>query len=98
MPSGLARSSSPPEKTKPAAAACIAALLQKSLLEIAHIVDLLGELKKCWLELPPGSTFRLYELLCGIGVNNFQIGAIPKKSLSRARCDISQKQSLSDQA
>src|ERR1700730_15861568 len=94
MPSGLAQSSSAPEKRKPAAAACVAALLQNSLLEIADIGGLLGELKidtKCFLEFPAGSTFRAYELLCGIGVNNFQVGAIPIASLSLTSRNISQE-------
>src|SRR5713226_1994539 len=101
MPSGSARSSSALAERKPAAAAYVAVLLQNSLLEIADIGGLRGELKidtKALLEFPSGSTFRAYEPLCGIGVSNFHARAIPVESLSHPSCDISQEQGLGNHA
>src|SRR5258708_32966069 len=101
MPSGLARSSEEVKERNPAAAALVAAFLTNSLLEIAGMVVSLFNfsfITRDSLQFPSAAAFRADELLRGIGVNDLQAGAIPIEFLSHASGDISQEQSLRDEA
>src|SRR5258707_7799389 len=97
MPSGLARSSRPPAEIKPAAAACVAAFLTNSLLDISDMDASLWQFfTKRRLHFPSASTFRPDVFLRRISAH-FHAGAIPSEFPSRARGDIPKKQSLRNQ-
>src|SRR6266851_5475625 len=97
MPSGLARSSRPPAEIKPAAAACVAAFLTNSLLDISDMDASLWQFfARHWLQFPSASTFRPDVFLRRISAH-FHAGAIPIEFLSRTRGNIPEKQGLRDQ-
>src|SRR5437016_4065992 len=99
MPSGLALSSRAPAERNAAAAACVAAVFKNSLLEITGMDTSSSRFfTRYWLEFPSAAAFRADILVGRIGVNNLHVGAIPIEFLSPTSGNISEKQSLGDQA
>src|SRR5713226_4554700 len=93
MPSGLARSSRPPAEIKPAAAACVAAFLTNSLLDISDIAPSLQQFfARYWLQFPSASTFRPDVLLRRIRIH-IHADTIPIEFLHRTRSDIPKQHS-----
>src|SRR6266851_1746148 len=96
MPRGLARSSRPPAEIKPAAAACVAAFLTNSLLDIPDMDASLRQFfARYWLQFPSAATFRPDVLLRRVSVH-FHAGAIPIEFLPRTRGNIPKKHGIAE--